>query len=116
MYGELDVLDLYEKSSKKRTDGFKDNIESTLRVQTDIKKSIKDFTWIDIMEEVIPHIIMIFRNPNRFIVNEEEIVKIESVRKVTVESIKHLAKNTNLIQTIDDDTGDVTPRENIKCK
>ena len=68
------------------------------------------------MEEIIPHLIMIFRNPNRFIVNEEEIVKIESVRKVTVESIKHLSKNTNLIQTIDDETGDVQPRKTIKRK
>ncbi len=109
MLGELDVIDLFEKSSKKRTDGFTNNIESTLRVQTDIKKETKDLSWIDIMEEVIPHIIAIFRNPNRFIINEEEIVKIESVRKVTVESIKHLAKNTNLIQEIDDETGDVTP-------
>ena len=109
MLGELDVIDLYEKSSKKRTDGFTDNIESTLRVQTDIKKEIKDLSWIDIMEEVIPHIDAIFRNPNRFIINDEEIVKIESARKVTVESIKHLAKNTNLIQTVDDKTGDVQP-------
>ena len=116
MLGELDVVDLYEKSSRKRTEGFKDNIESTLRVQTDIKKSIKDFSWIDMMEEIIPHLIMIFRNPNRFIVNEEEIVKIESVRKVTVETIKHLSKNTNLIQTTDDETGDVQPRKIIKCK
>jgi len=109
LLGELDIVDLYEKTNKKRTDGFKDNIESTLRVQTDIKKSIKDLSWIDMMEEIIPHIIMIFRNPNRFIINEEEIMKIESVKKVTVESIKHLSKNTNLIQTIDEETGDVQP-------
>lgn len=106
---DLDIIDLYERISKERTDEFSENIESTLRVQTDIKKSTKDTSWIDIMEEVIPHIDAIFRNPNRFIINDEEIVKIESARKVTVESIKHLAKNTNLIQSIDKNTGDVQP-------
>lgn len=53
------------------------------------------------METTIPYIDNIFRNPNRFIINEEEIVKIELARKVTVESIKHLAKHTNLIQDVD---------------
>lgn len=106
---ELDIIDLYERSSKKRTEEFSRNIESNLRVQTDINKAINDTSWIEIMEEVIPHIDAIFRNPNRFIINDEEIVKIESARKVTVESIKHLAKNTNLIQSIDQQTGDVQP-------
>ena len=40
------------------------------------------------------------------LLNEEEIVKIELARKVTVESIKHLAKHTNLIQDVDPKTGD----------
>ena len=43
------------------------------------------------------------------IVNEEDIVKIELARRVTVESIKHLSRNTNLIQDYDKDTGDVKP-------
>ena len=47
--------------------------------------------------------------PNRFIVNEEDIVKIELARRVTVESIKHLSKNTNLIQDYNKETGDVRP-------
>ena len=51
----------------------------------------------------------ILRNPNRFIVNEEDIVKIELARRVTVESIKHLSKNTNLIQDYNKETGDVRP-------
>ena len=51
----------------------------------------------------------ILRNPNRFIVNEEDIVKIELARRVTVESIKHLSRNTNLIQDYDKKTGDVKP-------
>ena len=50
----------------------------------------------------------ILRNPNRFIINEEEIVKVEQAKRITVDSIKHLAKHTSFIQEIDDN-GDVKP-------
>lgn len=44
------------------------------------------------MEQTVPYIDNIFRNPNRFIINEEEIVKIERARRITVESIKIFLK------------------------
>ena len=46
---------------------------------------------------------------DRFIINEEEIVKVELARKVTVESVIHLTQHTNLIQDIDEKNGDVKP-------
>lgn len=103
------IIDIYESADEKETDQFRNNINSTLRVQTDYEKVIKDTDWIEKMEEVVPYIDNIFRNPNRFIINEEEIVKIERARKITVDSIKHLTKNTNFIQEIDKKTGDVKP-------
>ena len=103
------IIDIYESADDKQTEQFKNNINSTLRVQTDYEKVIKDTEWIEKMEEVVPYIDNIFRNPNRFIINEEEIVKIERARKITVDSIKHLTKNTNFIQEIDKKTGDVKP-------
>ena len=71
---------------------------------------------MDVIEQTIPYLDNIFRKPNRFIVNEEEIVKIEQTKKVTVETIKHLSKNTNLIQTIDEKTGDVTPSKLLNVR
>ena len=68
------------------------------------------------MEEIIPHLDIIFRKPNRFIENEEEIVKIEQTRKVSVETIKHLSKNTNFIQKIDEKTGDVIPSKLLNVR
>ena len=44
-----------------------------------------------------------------FQISTEDIVKIELARRVTVESIKHLSKNTNLIQDYNKETGDVRP-------
>lgn len=105
----LGILNLYEKVNKNKINNFIDRIESNLRVQTQVKKTVKDIEWIEKMEETIPYIDNILRAPNRFIVNEEEIVKIELARKITVDSIKHLSRNTNLIQSIDKKTGDVRP-------
>ena len=106
---DLGILDLYEKVNKEKTTNFIEKIDSNLRVQTEVKKTVKDVEWIEKMEETIPYIDNILRAPNRFIVNEEEIVKIELARKITVDSIKHLSRNTNLIQSIDKETGDVRP-------
>ena len=98
---ELKIFDLYEKFNTKTAEEFMDKIDSTVDIKAEYEKVIEDTEWIEIMEETVPYIDNILRNPNRFIVNEEEIVKIELARKITVESIKHLSKNTNLIQDYD---------------
>ena len=60
------------------------------------------------MEDTIKYLDNILRNPNRFIINDEEVVNVEQARRITVESIKHLAKHTNYIQEIENN-GDVRP-------
>lgn len=106
---DLEIFDIYENANKDKSQKFVDSVNSSLRIKIDTKKQIKDIEWIEKMEETIPYIDNILRSPNRFIVNEEEIVKIELARKITVDSIKHLSKHTNFIQSVDKKTGDVTP-------
>ncbi len=106
---DLEIIDLYGKTNREKVKKFIEKTESTLRVKTDTEKTIKDIEWIEKMEETIPYLDNIYRAPNRFIVNDEEIVKIELARKITVDSIKHLSKHTNFIQSVDKKTGDVTP-------
>ena len=103
------LIDLYQTSSKNEEESFKKNLESSLHVKTDYEKVIKDTEWIKIIEDTIPYLDNIFRAPNRFIINEEEVVKIERARRITVESIKNLSRNTNFIQEVDKKTGDVKP-------
>ena len=105
----LGVFDLYHKSDESKANSFINKVDSSLKVVTDYDKVECNFEWLDIMEETIRYIDNILRNPNRFIINEEDIVKVELARRVTVESIKHLSRNTNLIQDIDKKTGDVRP-------
>ncbi len=113
---DLDVIDLYERFEDNKVEKFLENTESTIHTKTELEKVEEDTEWMDIMEETIPYIDGIFRNPNKFIINEEEIVKIEMTKKVTVESIKHLSKNTNFIQEVDKRTGDVTPSKLLNVR
>ena len=101
------IINLYSSVNDNIKDNFINNINSNLKVKQDSLKTTYDDTWLVKMEEVIRYLDNILRNPNRFIVNDEEIVKIELARRITVDSIKHLAKNTNLIQSFDEDTGEV---------
>lgn len=106
---DLEIIDMYENANKENSKKFIEAVDSSLKIKVETKKEIKDIEWIEKMEETIPYLDNILRSPNRFIINEEEIVKIELARKITVDSIKHLSKNTNLIQSIDKKTGDVRP-------
>lgn len=105
----LKIMQLIETKKENEAEEFFKGIESNIDVKTELEKVTEDFEWIEIMELTVPYLDNILRNPNRFIINEEEIVKIELARKITVESIKHLSKNTNLIQDFDKKTGDVRP-------
>ena len=66
-----------------------------------------DIAWVEAIEDAIIPLDNIIRNPRRFIVQEEEIVNIELARKISPESIRHLAQHTNMIAKVEDDT--VTP-------
>lgn len=98
--------EIQEESGKEDT--FLENMNSILSVKIDYEKREYDYEWIDIIDETLPYIDNILRNPKRFIVNEEEVVQVEKSKKVTVESIIHLTQHTNYIQKIEDN-GDVKP-------
>ena len=105
----LQIMDLYDQNEPNRNDVFSQKTDSKMHVSTSHNKVEYNLEWLDKMEETIRYLDNILRNPNRFIVNEEEVIKIEMARKIGVESIKHLSRNTNLIQEYDRKTGDVKP-------
>ena len=107
--GELQVTDLYNEKQNEVLEEFNNGIISSLDIDVDYDKTEFTTEWLTIMEDTIRYIDNILRNPNRFIINEEDIVKVELARRVTVESIKHLSRNTNLIQKFDKKTGEVKP-------
>ena len=100
---EIEVLEQVTSS-----DLFLNNINAILSVKKDYEKKEYDYEWIDMIDETLPYLDNILRNPKRFIINEEEVVQVEKSKKVTVESIIHLTQHTNYIQKIEDN-GDVKP-------
>ena len=68
-----------------------------------------DLRWVEEIEACIIPLDNIIRVPRKFIVQEEEIVPIERARKITNESIRHLAQHTNMIAKVEGD--DVTPNQ-----
>ena len=108
MDNNLKVLDLYNNSDNKRVDNFNKNVHSEYKIESEYEKVEVNFDWLDLMEDTVRYIDNILRNPNRFIINEEEVVKVEQAKRITVESIKHLSKHTNFIQEIEKN-GDVRP-------
>ncbi len=105
----MNIMEIYNGISSLEKENFTNNTMSTVTVKQKKLKSTYDDEWLVKMEEAIKYIDNILRNPNRFIVNEEEIVKIELARRITVDSIKHLSRNTNFIQEYDPKTGEVRP-------
>ncbi len=105
---KLKVVELYEETPQEKIDRFSSSLKSDYTLTSNYEKVEADFAWLDLMENTIMYLDNILRNPNRFIINEEEVVKVEQAKRITVESIKHLSKHTNFIQEIEDN-GDVRP-------
>lgn len=104
----MNIVDYINSLNKDKILKFIETTSSDITIKSDIEKKVSDTSWIDMVEECIPYLDNIIRNPRRFIVQEENIVPIEKAKVVTEESIRHLAQNTNLIQEVHDD-GTVIP-------
>lgn len=105
---ELTIASLYEKADEKRVSSFAKKAKSDMVVDLHYDKVDANFDWVDLFENTMRYLDNILRNPNRFIINEDEIVKVELAKRVTVDSIKHLAKHTNYIQDINEKE-EITP-------
>ena len=103
------IFDIYNSTSDEVKEKFLDNVDSRLEVKNKFKKVIYDYSWLTKMEDTMYYLDNIMRNPKKFIINEEEVVKVEKSKKVTVESIRHLTQHTSYIQEYNQETGEVKP-------
>ena len=105
----LNVTSLYDNADESRINAFNKRTKSDMVVDLHFDKVEADFEWVGLVEDTMRYLDNIMRNPNRFIINEDEVVKVELAKRVTVESIKHLARHTNLIQEIDEEKDEIKP-------
>ena len=107
---ELNITKL-AKADAHSSKEFLDRVDSKLLM--DIKKNriVENEEWLDMVEFTIPYIEKALIKQIKQIVTEEEIIKIELIKKVTVESVKHLSKNVNFVDQYDQNTGEVIPKK-----
>ena len=74
------------------------DVTASLKRST-IHKNI-DLEWVDKIEETIPYLDLIVRNPTIMIEDQEEILPVELSRNIGEKTVKHLAQHTNMILTI----------------
>ena len=104
----MDIVEYINNINKDNANKFIASTSSNITVKRDIDACVSDTSWIDMVEECIPYLDNIIRNPRRFIVQEENIVPIEKAKVVTEESMRHLAQHTSMIQEVQED-GTVIP-------
>ena len=68
-----------------------------------------DMRWVEMLEDCIIPLDTIIRNPRRFIVQEDEVVPVHLSKKVTPDSVRHLAQHTHMISNIRGD--DIQPNK-----
>ena len=102
--GEFDDDELFEAMHSLITSG-----KNTFAVNRKIMQKAIDTSWVDAIEKGLVHVDNVLRAPRKTIEDVEEIVPIALSRKITVESVKHLAQHTDLIQEYDPVSRKITP-------
>ena len=62
-----------------------------------------DEAWVNIIEDTLPALDTIIRNPSRYIEEREEVLPIELSHNISSRSMKHLSQHTDLITSIEGD-------------
>lgn len=84
-----------------------DKGEDVLTGKTNEK--VIDMDWVLAMEEALPYIQKAIDEQRRFIMQVENVVRVEKAKKITTDSVKHLAQHTNFIAKVENDK--VTPNK-----
>ena len=107
---DLNIIKLANMEKEKSTK-FLSSIDSKLIMDVDKSQVVENDEWIDMVEFTIPYLEKALTKEIKNIVTEEEIIKIELIKKVTVDSVKHLSKNVNLVDKYNQQSGEVIPKK-----
>ena len=108
---DLNVMKLANMESGQSSQEFLSKVDSKLMLDVNKSQIVENDAWIDMLEFSLPHIEKALTKEIKNIVTEEEIIKIELIKKVTVESVKHLSKNVNYVDRFNQNTGEVIPKK-----
>ena len=69
-----------------------------------------DLSWVKRIEDCVPQLGKITTNPKKVMQIFSEVVAVEKAKKITAESVVHLASHTQFVKTVDEH-GNVTPNK-----
>ena len=107
---DLNILKLASIEREKSVQ-FLGQIDSKLLMDVSKSRVTENNEWIDMVEFTMPYLEKALTKQIKNIVTEEEIIKIELIKKATVESVKHLAKNVKLVDRYNQQSGEVVPKK-----
>lgn len=96
-------------------DEFIKNIDSKMDYESLLQSDFLVFDWVDEMEFACPYIDIIVRNPKLTLIQEKNVVKVERAKRINVESVKNLAKNTHYINKVNEDRS-VEPKKILEVR
>lgn len=105
----MDKFDGIDDKTKEKSELFLKQLNSDMRFKSSFVGNSMSFDWVDQIEIACPYIDNVIRNPKLTLIREENIVKVEKAKKITVASIKDLSRHTNFISKLDKKTKDVQP-------
>ena len=108
---DLNVIKLANMESGQTSQEFLNKVNSKLVMDVSKSQIVENDEWIEMVEFSLPHLEKALTKEIKNIVTEEEIIKIELIKKVTVESVKHLSKNVNYVDRFNQKTGEVIPKK-----
>ena len=107
---DLNILKI-ANMEKENSIKFLGKMDSKLLMDVSKSRVIDNDEWIEMVEFTMPYLEKALTKQIKNIVTEEEIIKIELIKKVTVESVKHLSKNVNLVDQYNQKSGEVIPKK-----
>jgi len=104
------ISDIMNSINTTELNNFFAHTNAKFEVISNIKETKIDYTWLNVLEDTLPNLDKIVRNPRRFIIQEEDVVIVEKIKRVSLETIKHLSQHSEYIQDIDTN-GEVIPKK-----
>ena len=105
---DLDVVKLVNPNNV-RDEEFFNKLEGKMLVEFKRGQIVLNDEWIYEMQSTIPYLEKAMKDPKKQLISEEEVIKMELIKKVSVDSVKHLTKHVDFVDKFDEKTGEVTP-------
>ena len=104
------IFDVMNNINSNELDIFLSSTNANYLCISDIKETKIDYSWLDVLEDTLDNIDNIVRNPKTYLIQEEDVLNVEQTKKISQETIKHLASHSGNIQSIDENE-EVVPKK-----